>query len=288
MDAAGTITKMLHIPTPWAALAERLASTSWRRLAVLGGADAGKSSFCRFLGGWLAQRGQSVWLLDTDLGQKLIGPPTCVSLGRICASGELQLERIRFVGEVSPAANIAGVVAASARLAARATGDRLVINTSGLITGPGVPIKRWKLDALDPDHVVAIGERHELTTLLAPLPQQRVHRLRSSPAAQRKSQAAREHNRRSALRAALAGCRPVSVPHAVVEDLHWAAPEPDRFRLCGLSGSDGEDRALGLVRLSDLAERSELWTNLDPATIRRVRLGMTSPDLGELLPMRPA
>jgi len=250
---------------------------------VLGGTDAGKSSFCRFLGGFLAQRAVSVWLLDTDLGQKLIGPPTCITLGRIKASGDLNLEHIRFVGEVSPAANIAGVVAASARLAARATGDRLVINTSGLITGPGVALKRWKLDALDPDHIVAIGEGDGIAALLAPLPEERVHRLAPSPATQRKSPAARERHRQSALRAALAGCRPVSLPHAVVEDLHRAAPEPDHLRLCGLASSDGEDRAIGLVRWSDFIARSELWTNLDPATIHRVRLGMTSPDLGDLL-----
>lgn len=134
---------------------------------MLGGTDAGRSSFCRFLGRFLSQRGHRVGLLDTDLGQKLIGPPACVTLGAFGATAELKLERIRFVGEVSPAASIAGVVAASARLAGESGCDRLIANTSGLITGPGIPLKRWKLDALDPDHVVAIGRGGELAPLLA-------------------------------------------------------------------------------------------------------------------------
>jgi polynucleotide 5'-kinase involved in rRNA processing len=44
-----------------------------------------------------------------------------------------------------------GVVAATARLAAAACVDRLLVNTSGLVTGPGVALKRWKIEALNPD-----------------------------------------------------------------------------------------------------------------------------------------
>jgi len=278
----------LDVPPAWAGLAELLAGTAWRRLVVLGAADVGKSSFCRFLGRYLAQRGQAVGMLDTDLGQKMVGPPTCITLGQFAPDGELHLRHMRFVGEMSPAANIAGVVAASARLAGQAACDRLVVNTSGLITGPGVALKRWKLDALEPDHVIAIARAGELTPLLFALPPERVHHLLPSPAAQRKSPAARERNRRSALLAALAGCRPASLPGLAVEDLYRNAPEPDRFRLCGLAGPDGEDRAIGLLRWSDFVDRSELWTNVEPARVQRVRLGMTAPDLGELAESLPA
>ena len=272
----------LHIPPAWAELAERLGNASWRRIVVLGGGDVGKSTFCRFVGADLAQRGFSVGLLDTDLGQKLIGPPTCITLGRMSATDEVHLERIRFIGEVTPAANIAGVVAASARLAAQTDCDRLIANTSGLIAGPGVTLKRWKLEALDPDHVVTIARGSELARLVCAVPPERVHRLLPSPAAQRKSLPVRERNRLSGLRAALGGCRPVSLPHAVVEDLHRNPPEPNCWRLCGLADAAGEDRGIGLSRGSDLIERAEVWTSLDPTTLHRVRLGMVSPPLGEL------
>jgi hypothetical protein len=99
-----------------------------------------------------------------------------------------------------------------------------------------------------PDHVVVIGAGHGLAILLAPVPQERVHRLPPSPSAQRKSPAARVRNRQSALRAALTSCGAVSLPTVVVEDLHPAAPKPDRFRLCGLAGSNGEIRALDQSR----------------------------------------
>ena len=121
----------LEIPAAWAELADRLASSSWRRLIVLGGTDVGKSNFLRFLARVLGERGQTVALLDTDLGQKMVGPPACVVLARCTAEVELQVERIRFVGETSPAANMSGVIAASARLAAAACVERVLVNTSG-------------------------------------------------------------------------------------------------------------------------------------------------------------
>jgi polynucleotide 5'-hydroxyl-kinase GRC3/NOL9 len=270
-----------HIPGAWADLAERLANASWRRLVVLGATDVGKSSFCRFLGGMLAQRGGWVGLLDTDLGQKMIGPPACVTLGSWSADGGLQLDRIRFVGEASPVANMAGVIAASARLANAAACDRLIVNTSGLVHGPGRALKRWKLDALDPCQVVAIAHAGELEPVLAPLP--RVHRLRPSPEARRKSPAVRERNRRLALLAALGDCRAMALPGAVIEELRRTPPAPEQLRLCGLADPEGEDRGIGLVRGCDLAERREVWSSLDPEAVHRVRLGMALSELGEAL-----
>ena len=72
----------LDIPPAWAELADRLAPSAWGRLIVLGGTDVGKSSFLRFLARVLVRRGQTVALLDTDLGQKMVGPPACLRCSR--------------------------------------------------------------------------------------------------------------------------------------------------------------------------------------------------------------
>jgi polynucleotide 5'-hydroxyl-kinase GRC3/NOL9 len=275
-------TPALDLPQDWADLIGALAGAPWKRVVVLGGMDVGKSSFCRLLCQHLARLGQSVALLDTDLGQKMIGPPACVTLARCTADGALQLERIRFVGEASPAANLTGTIAATARLACAAKADRLVVNTSGLITGPGVPLKRWKLDALNPGHVVAIARGSELTPLLSALPPGRVHHLRPSAAAQRKSPSLRERNRIATLLAALGECRPVQLPGLVTEDLHRSPPPPDTLRLCGLADASGEDRALALVRWSDYIDRGEVWTGPTGFTPHRLRLGMRLSDFGEV------
>ena len=269
----------LDVPPDWAELIGQLAVGSWRRVVVLGGTDMGKSNFCHLVCSQLASLGQHAALLDTDLGQKMIGPPACVTLAT-CTPDTLELERIRFLGEASAAANIPGVIAATARLAAEASADRMIVNTSGLIAGPGIPLKRWKLDALDPDHVVAIARQDELAPVLHTLPPGRVHRLRPSPAAQRKSPSLRERNRRSGVLAALGDCRPLCFPDLFVEDLHRSPPPPETLRLCGLADETGEDRALGLVRLFDYLDRHELWTGLLDFRPHRMRLGMSLAEFG--------
>ena len=276
-DVAGAV--MLGLPRDWAELIDRLRSNSWRRVVVLGGTDMGKSSFCRLLCGHLATFDHRVAVLDTDLGQKMIGPPACVSVATYTAD-TLTLERIRFVGEASAASNIPGVIAATARLASGSSADRLVVNTSGLITGPGIPLKRWKLDALDPEHVVAIARGEELAPVLHAFPPGRVHRLRPSSATRRKSPSLREHNRRSSLLAALGDCRSVSLPQLVIEDLHRSPPPPDALRLCGFADATGEDRAVGLVRWSDYLKQQEVWAGLIDFNPHRMRLGMSLADLG--------
>lgn len=98
--------------------------------------DAGKSTFCHCL----ARTTVTPTLLDCDLGQKMIGPPGCVTLGRLDPTGALYLLRMHFVGQVHPVGNAASVVAGLARLA-RTTGvERLVVNSSGLITDSGIAL----------------------------------------------------------------------------------------------------------------------------------------------------
>jgi polynucleotide 5'-hydroxyl-kinase GRC3/NOL9 len=278
----GTPAMTLDIPAAWAELADRLASSAWERLIVLGGTDVGKSSFLLFLGQILVERGQTVALLDTDLGQKMVGPPACVVLARATADGKLQVERMRFVGETSPATNIAGVIAASARLAAAACADRLLINSSGLIAGPGIALKRWKLEALDPDQIVALARAGELAPILAPLVATTVHRVAPSPAARRKSPAEREHNRASALIEALGVHRPFSLPDVLVEELRRAPVPPGAVRLCGLADDRGEDVGLGLVRWAMEGECHQIWTALAPEGRHRLRLGMPLSEFGDL------
>lgn len=267
----------IHIPDDWAALARELATSSWRRAVVLGARDRGKSTLCRFLAEALTGAGRTVGLIDADLGQKLVGPPLCVTLARAEEQGALVLERLRFVGETNPAANMAGVVASVARLAQGAAAEHLIVNTSGLVRGPGLALKRWKIDALDPEVIVALARGDELAPILAPLSPGRVARLQPSGSARRKSPGAREAGRSEALQAALRGARLTRLTAVVQEELHPQPPPPGAVRLCGLADADGEDLGLGLVRSGASGEPVAVLTAVEPAPVRRLRLGMAAP-----------
>lgn len=263
----------LDVPPQWSALADRLERESWRRLIVLGAADTGKSSFCSYLG----ERLPALALLDSDPGQKMVGPPACVTLGT-WGAGALQLRRIYFIGDTHPVGSAAAVIAAVARLAETPGLDRLVVNTGGLVVGPGIPLKRAKVDALEPEHVVAIQRGAELESLLGPLPQARVHRLRPSAAASVKRAGARKASRQSALVDALAGLRQVRLADAVIEELLRVPPPRDELRLCSFAAEDCEDRALGMIRASEYERDRLAWAAVDPLPVRRIRTGIAVPE----------
>lgn len=80
--------------------------------------------------------------------------------------------------------------------------------------------------------------------------------------------------------AALGDCRPASLPHLAIEDLHRSPPPTGALRLCGLADATGQDRAVGLVRWSEYLDRQEVWTGLLDFRPERMRLGMSLADFG--------
>ena len=61
-----------------------------RVMLVIGETDTGKTHFTTYLASALLSRGDAVAVVDADLGQSDIGPPTTVGLGRV----RLPVERL--------------------------------------------------------------------------------------------------------------------------------------------------------------------------------------------------
>jgi polynucleotide 5'-hydroxyl-kinase GRC3/NOL9 len=87
------------VPADWAAAVRRILDGDIRRVLVLGAKDAGKSSFCRVLLRQAARAGRPAELLDADPGQKLVGPPACVTLAR---GPSPMPAALAFVGTLDP------------------------------------------------------------------------------------------------------------------------------------------------------------------------------------------
>jgi polynucleotide 5'-hydroxyl-kinase GRC3/NOL9 len=117
---------------------------------VLGATDTGKTTLVTRLAGALAAAGRSVGVVDADLGQSDVGPPTTVGLGRvrqpIAHLADAELIALEFLGATSPARCMRETAEATARLVRRALDlgcDRVLVDTSGLVAGPfGVALKR--------------------------------------------------------------------------------------------------------------------------------------------------
>ena len=198
------INKPEEIPPEWEQL--DLAGLSGT-LMIVGPADVGKSTFCRYLFKRLCDIVPSVGYLDGDPGQSTLGPPGTMTLA-VAENREKtfpprgQMWRC-FVGAVSPVGHMLAVLTCAARLlgAAREAGVQVVIfDTTGLVDPArgGLYLKLAKIDLLRPSVLFAMQRNQELESLLMPLRRsQRTQlvELSPSPAAHRRDISARKAHR---------------------------------------------------------------------------------------------
>jgi polynucleotide 5'-kinase involved in rRNA processing len=139
---------------------------------LLGGLDTGKTTF----GVELARRALDAHIptaiVDADIVQSTIGPPTTVGLKFIGPTAELSAETLRhadglgFVGSLVPKGHLLPLTTGTAKLVAkaRAAGSQLIIvDTTSLVSGIyGQTLKFFKMELVEPDFVVAFERGGEL------------------------------------------------------------------------------------------------------------------------------
>jgi len=165
---------------------------------ILGTSDTGKTSLTARLAAALAARGERVAVVDADVGQSEIGPPTTVGLGRVSGAlarlGDAEVWALEFVGDTSPVRYIRETAEATGRLVRRALDagfERVLVDTGGLVEGPlGLALKRAKVRATDPDLVLVLQRREEsepIARALESAARPTVLRLAPSPAVVRRT-----------------------------------------------------------------------------------------------------
>lgn len=189
---------------------------------VIGASDVGKTTLVTQLASALSQRGASVGVVDADLGQSAIGPPTTVGLGRIRAPltrlSDAEMIAMHFVGVTSPAANLPGALVGARRMvdgARRAGLAPIVVDTSGLVAGEmGRVLKQAKIELLDPDLVVCLQRADECEPILRPYQRSSrpaVIRLPVHEAVRRRSAEERRRFRDDRLRTFFAAAKPLTL-----------------------------------------------------------------------------
>ncbi len=135
-----------------------------RVILIIGETDSGKSSFTTFLANSLVERKFKVGVVDVDLGQSDIGPPTTVGLGLLAQPidrlGEAEVAGLYFVGSTSPQGHVLPTVIGTKKMVEKALAlgvDRVLVDTSGLIQGElGRTLKQYKIDLVDPDLLLCL------------------------------------------------------------------------------------------------------------------------------------
>ena len=189
------------IPSSWEnALKEIKAYRRPLTVMVMGEVDSGKTSFCTYL---LNQALRMKWkaaIIDADLGQSDVGPPSTIGSSRVTTPikdlFEIEAEKAYFVGLTSPSQVIYRVIEGLIELKNSVEGadvDLLVINTDGWVSGEeAVSYKVGLTEKVVPDVVVGIQETDELAPILTALKETKTLAIDSPPAIKKRSREKRK------------------------------------------------------------------------------------------------
>ena len=237
------------IPVSWGKAADEVLDREKPvTVMVVGGVDSGKTSFCAYLANRALRESRSVALIDADLGQSDVGPPSTIGSCRltkpIIDPFEIGAESICFVGVTSPSGAVSKVVEGIAGMKEKALKrgvDILIINTDGWIEGEdAVRYKVALAKEIKPDLLVGIQEKGELTFLLGALTETQNLVVESSPAVRKRDREERKLLRELGYKKYLKGARTESFP------LRW-------IRVGGVAVRKGDEEGL-LVALHDVNE----------------------------------
>jgi polynucleotide 5'-hydroxyl-kinase GRC3/NOL9 len=152
------------IPLSWREAGSALAEIGEGTVVVIGGADTGKTTLCTFLSNFLILENRQVTVVDADIGQTDLGPPTTMAAGDVTASvvnlSEVKPSERLFIGLTSPGRAKTKVIRSIKRLVeCRArTGKIVIVNTDGWVAGnEAVLYKLQMLDELQPEITLGIG-----------------------------------------------------------------------------------------------------------------------------------
>jgi polynucleotide 5'-hydroxyl-kinase GRC3/NOL9 len=143
---------------------------------LVGGLDSGKSTLAKRIASAGLEEGLSIGMLDADVGQSTIGPPTTIGL-RLCRSAadlepaELtRADHLSFVGSITPQGHLLPLVVGTRLLRDRARSagaDLVVVDTTGLVSGVYAQLLKFhKTAVLQPDLVVGLARGQELEPVL--------------------------------------------------------------------------------------------------------------------------
>lgn len=242
------------IPPTWHQLATDIISQRWRKVLILGHTDVGKSTCCAFLCRQIMASGFHVAIVDSDIGQKDIGPPATISLAYPTPSQPptaWQPSALFFVGAVSPARRLLPMVIGSQQLVNSATADFVLINTTGFIHGAGRVLKSYKIEALQPDVIVALQRGTELRPIIESYRNHRIRHLRPSRQVTSKTPHDRMQARRLAFARYFQTAQQVTLAlDKLVFQRSLTAQRVETRLLCGVA--DSSNHTLGLAIVTDI------------------------------------
>jgi polynucleotide 5'-hydroxyl-kinase GRC3/NOL9 len=266
--ARGSSWKLVNessIPIGWHEAAQ-VAGRQGGVVLIVGEVDSGKSSFCTFLSNVSVRSGLRVSVVDGDVGQSDIGPPTTVSSARVSepvlSLQELKPETSFFVGDTSPSSDPDKLIRLLVKLKELLTrsSDVVIVNTDGWIGDPrALRFKEELVHEMKPDLVLGLSRAEEIDPLLNILSSASL-KLSSSTYSRIRSREERKDAREAGYRRFLSGSKVMRIGQDQTRLRMFDHPEQSILRwdrtfkgfLVGLL--DSEERLLGVGRIREMSD----------------------------------
>ncbi len=141
---------------------------------ILGASNTGKSTLAKFLIFNLSELGLKVALVDADIGQSFLGPPTTIGFSLFKSDPDWKLllspPEIFFVGSTTPEGHFPIHLRGVKRMVDKAIAsgaDFTIVDTTGFVLGEGgKELKRRKIDLVSPRFILALQKSEELEPIL--------------------------------------------------------------------------------------------------------------------------
>jgi polynucleotide 5'-hydroxyl-kinase GRC3/NOL9 len=166
------------VPSSWEDAAKKILSLNTpATVLVVGGMDSGKTSFCTFLVNEAVMNKCKTCVVDADLGQSDVGPPSTVGFTYVTEPVkdlfDVDAQDAVFVGSTSPSGALSKLVEGLTQLKNRLRDEGvelLVINTDGWVEGDEASAYKVRLaEKVEPTAVVGLQREDELTPFLGAL-----------------------------------------------------------------------------------------------------------------------
>lgn len=160
------------IPASWNVAADALAEMEKGKVILIGMTDVGKSTLSTYLTNKLLGKQLSLHMIDGDIGQADIGPPTTIGYSipttPISSLVELRPESIIFVGHTNASQVETKIIDGIRRLSNRTQDSLTIINTDGwVLDSEAISYKIRMMAATEPDLVIGVATGGELQPILS-------------------------------------------------------------------------------------------------------------------------
>lgn len=160
------------IPASWSLATDTLAELEQGTVMVIGATDVGKSTFCMYAANRLLRNHLRARIIDADVGQADIGPPTTIGCSSVTSFSsslvDLKPEKLIFMGHTNPKRIESKLIHGMKRLSGGHHDSLTIINTDGWVLDPeAIAYKTRMISSVNPDLVVGMGAENELHPILS-------------------------------------------------------------------------------------------------------------------------